>query len=83
MHVAQVACCDRASFAREVGPDEAARSRVGLARMTDLLRRRERDPFAGADDATARLRSALVEERAARRRAGKQTPKPFETRAHG
>ena len=51
--------------------------------MTDLLRRRERDPFAGADDATARLRSALVEERAARRRAGKQTPKPFETRARG
>ncbi len=60
IHTTQVACCATASFARETNSEEALATKVALARMTELVKRREAS--FGYDDSTARLRASLVEE---------------------
>ena len=60
VHATQVSCCATASFARETNSAEALQTRVGLHRMTQLVKRREAEN--GYDATTARLRAALVEE---------------------
>jgi hypothetical protein len=51
IHTTQVACSATASFARETNADEALATKVALARMTELVKRRE--AAFGYDDSTS------------------------------